>query len=205
MAIGQITTSLLHAALNHPLALKVKPRVRSVWWGVKGRGTQNPSPPGSVRSILFVCLGNICRSPFAAALTRRLLDEASAGDVRCSSAGIHPSQALCSPPEACEASAAYGVALQRHAPQPLTHELLASHDLVFVMERSQLELLRSSYPALHNRLFLLSLYDDRATDAYARYNIVDPFGQPLWAYEICYERIERCIRCWVADMGTRLS
>lgn len=117
--------------------------------------------------------------------------------VRCSSAGIRPSQAACSPREACQVSASYGLSLDEHEPQPLTRELMASHDIVFVMEQAQLEQLRAEYPELRERIFLLSLFDDDAGGAYERYNIADPFGQPLTAYEACYERIERAIRSWL--------
>jgi len=177
--------------------IRFKALLRNAWWSFKGIGTRNPATPRRVESVLFVCLGNICRSPFGAELAKRLLAEAGRDDVRCASAGIRPSQAARSPREACRVSAAYGLSLDEHEPQPLTRELMASHDVVFVMERAQLERLRAEYPEFRDRVFLLSLFDDEAGSAYERYNIADPFGQPLTAYEACYERIERAIRAWL--------
>ena len=38
-------------------------------------------------NVLFVCTGNICRSPMAAAIARDLLDRAGRTDVQVASAG----------------------------------------------------------------------------------------------------------------------
>jgi protein-tyrosine-phosphatase len=69
--------------------------------------------------------------------------------------------------------------------------------MVFVMEQSQLVQLRTAFPEHRERVFLLSLFDGEAGNAYERYNIADPFGQPLSAYEACYERIDRATRHWL--------
>src|SRR2546422_3500209 len=62
------------------------------------------------RSILVVCHGNICRSPFAAVLLQRALGPAG---IRVHSAGfIGPNRP--SPPEAVTAAARYGVNLSDH-------------------------------------------------------------------------------------------
>jgi protein-tyrosine phosphatase len=46
-------------------------------------------PPLQVRSILFVCMGNICRSPAGENVMRRLLQDAGLEQrVRCDSAGL---------------------------------------------------------------------------------------------------------------------
>jgi protein-tyrosine phosphatase len=185
---------LISSVLKHPLVLRAKAPLRNVWWALKGRGTRNPPIPARVESMLFVCLGNICRSPFGAELAKRLLPEAGKGHIRCASAGIRPSQDRQSPRDACRASAGYGISLEEHVPQALTRELMASHDMVVVMEWRQLEELRAAYPEHHDRIFLLSLFDDAAENAYERLNIADPFGRPVVAFEECYRRIDRSLR-----------
>lgn len=48
------------------------------------------SPQTAINSILFVCMGNICRSPAGENVMRRLLADAGLADkVRCDSAGTH--------------------------------------------------------------------------------------------------------------------
>jgi protein-tyrosine phosphatase len=144
--------------------------------------------------MLFVCLGNICRSPFGAELAQRMLANAGHNGIRCSSAGIRPSQDKRSPDEACLVSEMYGVVLAGHRPKALTPELMLAHDMVIVMEWKQLAQLRAAYPELQNRIFLLSLFDVDARNGYERYNIADPYGQPVAAFEECYRRVENSLR-----------
>ena len=63
---------VLTAVLTHPLALALKRPARNVRWRIRGRGIANPPLPHRVSSVLFVCLGNICRSPFGALLATAL-------------------------------------------------------------------------------------------------------------------------------------
>ena len=191
---------LVGVALKHPVIATLKPWIRNAVWRIKGAGTANPVLPSRVDSLLFVCLGNICRSPFAAHLAARLLVEAGHNRIRCSSAGLRPSQAARSTPEACEVASHYGLMLEQHTPQPVTRDLLASHDIVCVMEWRQLVQLQASYPAFRHRMFLLSLLDPHASGAYERYNIADPFGGALSWSEACYSRIDRALRRMLARL-----
>src|SRR3989442_1788473 len=85
------------------------------------------------RSILLVCHGNICRSPFAAVLLQRALGPAG---IRVHSAGfIGPNRP--SPPEAVTAAARYGVNLSDHRSRVLTADLVRSTDPLVVMDPAQ--------------------------------------------------------------------
>ena len=65
-----------------------KGAVKNVAWSVKGGAIVNPPLPLGVRSVLFVCLGNICRSPFAEHVAVRRLANAGGPPIRVASAGI---------------------------------------------------------------------------------------------------------------------
>lgn len=195
---------LLTQVLTHPVIVGLKRPLRDEWWALRGASLCNPPIPSHVDSVLFVCLGNICRSPFAA--RRALARFVEAGDTRmqCLSAGLRPSQAARSPREACQMAAAYGLTLDDHKPRPLTAELMAS-DLIVVMDTSQLQRLREEYPECGDRLFLLALLDVDGRGAYERHNIEDPFGQPLAAYDACYRRIDRALGKLVAATARQRS
>jgi protein-tyrosine phosphatase len=90
--------------------------------------------------IVFVCLGNICRSPLAEGLFRSHVREAglearfeieSAG-----TAGFH----IGKPPDprTRSVSKARGIDLSHQRAQQLSRELVARHDLVLVMDRQNL-------------------------------------------------------------------
>jgi protein-tyrosine phosphatase len=184
---------------RHPAVMAVRRSLRDARWTVRGRNVANPPMPPAVRSLLFVCLGNICRSPFAAHLAARRLAAAGAADVRCASAGIRTTQGAASPAEACSVAESYGCSLRDHRPALLTRELIAAHDLIVVMERGQQTRLCASYPEAAGRIFLLSLFDDQA-GGYARFHIEDPFGGALDRYEACYRRIDRSLSRLIAAL-----
>ncbi len=161
MATAQsVLERVITAGLRHPAVMAVKSRLRDRRWRVKGRTIANPPMPPAVQSILFVCVGNICRSPFAAGLAARRLKEAGLSGVGSASAGIRPSQAAHPPVEARDAATAYGVSLDAHVPQPLTRALMDSSDVVVVMEAGQLSYLQGVYPDRARHVVLLPLFDE---------------------------------------------
>ena len=112
--------------------------------------------------LLFVCTGNICRSPMAAAIARDLLAPPAARDVEVSSAGTY---------------ALVGHARDRgrdgdrrgarpesrgHRARQLTRELVAEADLVVGMKREHAD---EALPAR------------RAAGDHARARIRDPYGR----------------------------
>lgn len=188
--------------LRHPVTMRVKEVIRDLRWRLKGDVAQNPPLPQRIESLLFVCLGNICRSPFAGMLAQQRLTEIQVLGTVARSAGIKTTQSGRSPLEACEAATAYGISLESHRPVLLTENLMAAHDLVVVMEFQQMEHLRSVYPALASRVVLLPRFDTEAT-GYERYNIEDPFMRPPLAYAACYSRIDRAVTALCAAISER--
>ncbi len=67
--------------ISHPWSRWVRSYVRDAWWEARGPRCPQPDTAGRcARTLLFVCKGNICRSPFAAiAATRRLARSRSRG------------------------------------------------------------------------------------------------------------------------------
>jgi protein-tyrosine phosphatase len=177
--------------LTNPLAMALKAPVKDALWTVRCRRLANPPPPASVRSMLFVCKGNICRSPFAALRAAQLAAESGAA-IACLSAGIATTQAERSPREACDAAEAFGVRLGAHRPIQITPSVVSQADLIIVMEAAQLLALRLAYPDSAGRIWLLSLLDERR--GYARYHIADPFGKPRAEFDACYRRIDGALR-----------
>ncbi len=108
----------------------------------------------AVRRILFVCAGNTCRSPMAAALLRAALAERldvtpeSLPDVGfvVDSAGAYAAPGMPASRGARHAVAARGLDLSPHRSKPLSSELLAAQDRVYGMTDSIVEDLRSLVP-----------------------------------------------------------
>lgn len=198
--VGAVVDRVVTVTLRHPLALTIKDGARNLLWAINPPQVKNPPIPTDVRSVLFVCLGNICRSPFAALTASRQLATRVDAKIRFESAGIKTTQGGRSPKEACDVAAEYGVSLVDHRPQMLTRSLVGMFDMVIVMESSQLQELRVLYPESAHRLFLLSLFETDRRSAYERFNIADPFSQPRAAFEVCYRRIDDAVSRLLASV-----
>lgn len=103
--------------------------------------------------LLFVCTGNICRSPTAAAL---LVDRlALCGvSVEVSSAGVRQ-QAQPPPPEAVRAAASFGVDISAHRSRQLDATEIAGADLVIGMARQHVREVVVALPAAWPKTFTL--------------------------------------------------
>jgi protein-tyrosine phosphatase len=121
-------------------------------------GSKNPAPLAS-RRILFVCMGNICRSPTAEGVFRKLLaEQAPELDVQVDSAGTHGYHAGTPPdPRACRAAERRGVDLRPLRARQVTVEDFAHFELVLAMDEQNREFLIEACPAEYQsriRLFL---------------------------------------------------
>ncbi len=192
---------LATAILRHPMTMTLKAVARNAVWTVKGRRVVNPPLPLPVRSMLFVCLGNICRSPFAEHLAHKRLVAAGAAALRCASAGISARQSGEVPAHGRDVAAQdYGIQLGAHRPQILSRELVDAFDLIVVMEAAQLDLLRATYPHSSHRVVLLPLFDPLPVPAHQRYHIDDPFSQPRASFEASFRRIDRAVARLLHDL-----
>jgi len=140
---------------------------------------------GLPASVLFVCHGNICRSPFAAAVLRRVIH-----GVRVDSAGfLGPGRP--SPPEAVAAAARHGVDLSVHLSQLVTAETARAADLIVVMDPAQRRAICDRFGRAVRDVLVLGDLDPQLIDARA---IRDPVNAPRAVFEESYTRIERCVR-----------
>ncbi|MFC5741238.1 low molecular weight protein-tyrosine-phosphatase [Dyella tabacisoli] len=95
-----------------------------------------------MQRILFVCLGNICRSPLVEVVARKHLAEAGL-DVAVASCGTgawHVSKGA--DPRMCVAAAAKGYDLAHHRARQVRKDDLSTYDLVLVMDHDNLREVR---------------------------------------------------------------
>jgi protein-tyrosine phosphatase len=172
-------------------------QAKELIWRLRGAFVSNPPMPARVDSVVFVCKGNICRSPFAALLAERALAEQGRTAPLIRSAGLAPSQAGESPADAVAAAAAHGLSLAMHRPVALTDELMAGDALIVVMDAAQLTEVRRRWPQASARTVLLALFPAEGAAALPpsdRVNIVDPFGHGRAAFDACYTRLDGAVR-----------
>lgn len=175
------------------VARLLKKHAVDVYWELRGPRLCLPAVPLYPKSILFVCKGNICRSPFAEHLARRLQGEGYAGDIKFQSAGLYVPKSVPSPSTAIEMARPFGVALDRHHAQPLSEQLVAGSDMVIAMEGWQFLALRESFPKSYGKIFLLPQLAPERYTGLAAFNIQDPYGGSSRDFQDCFERISRCL------------
>jgi len=116
-------------------------------------GVQQEQQPESraSRRILFVCMGNICRSPTAEGVFRKLLAErAPELGVEIDSAGTHGFHDGAPPdPRACRAAERRGVDLKPLRARRVTERDFERFELVLAMDEQNLEFLLEACPAEH--------------------------------------------------------
>ncbi len=109
-------------------------------------------------NVVFVCHGNICRSPLAEALARR-----SFAGWRVSSTGLHATPGRRTPARILRAASEIGVDLSGHRARILTREDVDAADLLVAMASPNLSDLVDRFPRAKNKVLLLGLFDDPAS------------------------------------------
>lgn len=151
--------------------------------------------------VLFICTGNICRSPFGEYLARQLAREEGLTNLEFSSAGTHALEGYGCPPEAIKAAQPYQVGLEVHRAVQVDAALLAKADLVLVMSADQIRILRMIQPELSEaRIRILA---DYAPGPNRPPFVPDPYRQDLWAFQACYRFMNACVRGLLEDLSRR--
>lgn len=99
------------------------------------------------KSVLFVCTGNICRSPTADGMLRQLLIEHEVTDVNVDSCGTHGWHEGSPPdPRAAEEAVNRGYSIANIRSRPLKLDDFYEFDLIIAMDKSHLEHLNRAKP-----------------------------------------------------------
>jgi low molecular weight protein-tyrosine phosphatase len=157
--------------------------------------------------ILFVCMGNICRSPTAEGVMRRLVADAGLdGAVEIESAGTggwHAGE----PPDAraTAAAARRGIALAGAARQ-VTEEDLERFDLVLAMDRENLRELRAIARGSRERakLRLLREFDPRSAGG-EDLDVPDPYYGGSRGFDTVLDLVGAACRGLLDDLRDRES
>ncbi len=140
-------------------------------------------PPNA--TILVLCHGNICRSPFAGILLQAGLGQHARIDSAGFLEGGRPS-----PATAVEAARELGVDLSAHRSVQVTKVHAAAASLVLVMDTAQRRRFRSQFPQSKSRVLVLS---DLETRFHAPRGTPDPFDQPIETFREVYRRISEAL------------
>ena len=152
---------------------------------------------GPIR-ILFVCQGNLCRSPAAEGIFRQLLAETGlAAHFEVASTGVG-SWHVGDPPDErmCATARAHGVDLSRQRARKLSPLDLFRHDLVLAMDRAILEQVRASMRGGPASVQLFRDFDPAADEP----DVPDPFYGPDAGFDAVFAIIDRTCRALLEQL-----
>jgi protein-tyrosine phosphatase len=150
-----------------------------------------------LNGFLFVCTGNICRSPIAASVMRAaLIDVGLSERYRVDSAGIHALVGRRADAQAVKVALAYNADIRGHVARLFTHDDFLRYEQIIAMDTSHVDYLRAVMPANYGgTLTLLPSGDGRELQ-----EIADPYG----ASRREFERAGRLIAQGIGVLVARL-
>jgi RpiB/LacA/LacB family sugar-phosphate isomerase len=142
-----------------------------------------------MKTILFICTGNVCRSPMAEALF--LHATKGRGEFRVYSAGIGAMDGQPPTTHSVRAMRELGVDISAQRSRMLSADLVRQADFIFGMTHGHVDTVALMYPAAAEKTFLLREFDE-TLDPYEK-DISDPIGSPYEVYVHCRDQIEQGI------------
>lgn len=149
-----------------------------------------PLGPDGKFQILFVCTGNLCRSPMAEGLLKQKLTGDLKKKLRIVSAGTYALEGFPATLRGQTMAARFKVDLSQHRSQPLTPWLLGHSDLILVMEQEHLNHIRSLDPQAAQRTYLMKEFALPPDHAGGILSIADPISGDDTIYLKIFQQLD---------------
>lgn len=137
-----------------------------------------------MKTVLFLCTGNTCRSPMAQVMLQQILrDEGIGGDeVKVISAGIYAGNGEQASPQAVQAMDKRGLSLVSHRSRRLTPRMIEEASLILGMTEEHKQAVLMLDAAASDKVFSLGEYGSNQEDGPWQ-QVPDPFGRSVTVYE----------------------
>ncbi|HEY5704751.1 MAG TPA: serine hydroxymethyltransferase [Terrimicrobiaceae bacterium] len=138
-----------------------------------------------MKNVLFVCTGNVCRSPMAEGLFKKLV--AGRDDISVQSAGVSAGRGMPASRHAIRALSIDGVDLANFRSQPVSEELVRQATHIFVMTRDHKRMIELFFPEAEEKTYLLREFEPGSPD------VPDPIGLGREIYERCRDILKSAL------------
>ncbi len=137
-----------------------------------------------VRTILFLCKGNICRSPFAHYYFKTICPS----NINITSCGYYPIERRTCPLEAIETAKRFGIDLTTHRSNVVNENIIQRADIIFTFDGENLRTILSQFPSAKSKIYRIS-----SLDINTPLSIKDPYGQGVNFYFETYKKIKQIL------------
>ncbi len=154
-----------------------------------------------VQNILFICSGNICRSPFAEGYLRWRLAQRRRQHVQVQSAGTLGIVGSPASSESIALAEEVGFDLSEHRSRGVSFDAVDEAEIILVMEEAHRRELIRLFPEQAERVHLVSEFHPSVSDPARAPDIFDPIGLPIEDYRRCFALVRDCIDAFVDRSG----
>lgn len=144
------------------------------------------------KNILFICVGNICRSPLAEYWARSELQKLGLADIHVSSAGLQAMRLAPIAPESQAILDRFQIDASKHFARQVEECHVMHADIIFTMETWQKKELSIAFPNGHGKIFCLGKWQDE--------EIIDPYHQGAEKFETVFELIKNNWDVWQSKL-----
>lgn len=134
-------------------------------------------------NILVVCVGNICRSPIAAAIMTEQYPNKHIDSAGVSALVGHPAD-----PKAIELMAAHDIDISHHIAKQINQEMTIAADLILTMSINQSKWIEDQWPHCRGKVFRIGHWLDK--------DIADPYRRDVAVFESARQNIISSLELW---------
>ena len=144
-----------------------------------------------MKSILFVCLGNICRSPLAEAIAKKL--DSSLKVESCGTGSWHIGESACS--NSVKIAALNNVDISKHKARQITDDDINEFDYIIALDDSNLNDLKAMGAIDSIKLGSFGFENKDVPDPY--------FFDGFEGFELVYEMINVCVKNLLIEVNSQ--
>ena len=150
------------------------------------------------KRVVFICSGNICRSPIAEAMLSARIEKQGL-DLEASSAGTLGIEDHAADPDAIKAVGEEGIDLRNHRSRGVSRDIIEDAFAVIVMGPEHEEGLGARYPDTRDSIVRLWEYCPAGREAG---EIEDPLGRGLDEFRRIRDVIREALDHWLSSIET---
>ncbi|MCD6328059.1 hypothetical protein J7M28_10985 [bacterium] len=141
--------------------------------------------------VLFVCSGNICRSPLGAAMLKSELDTLGIDGVIVESAGTFYLDGRCASELAIEVAFEHGLDLTHHRSRQINEDMLLEADIVVAATPAHADHMATLCPETRKKAIVL--------------DVPDPYGMHRESYNVAFSQLSDAMPMIIEEIRRKLG